>query len=334
MSSSSRVLAAFAAVACIGCQVDWGGAEIALENPAPPPDTTAAVVEELEPEQIELPAGPHLYAVRLDSRGGGTIAPVAGIARAEDGSLDLLDIDFPEADDPTFRARFDSVFLAPGTELDLLARGTRLGSLIVGDVSGARVGGCPSTATGRVLLVPGQDVPSVAFAVPRGVSGIVDADRVPPVAETSSMGVAGPVLAERLIGGERAFLARLQSLTPVALEGDTLAGMAATWMVADSLSVGPPGDRAASLFFMARFEPTRGFIPIWEEVRRYSDPEDKEAFAFLDWITIGPHRLDVVRRFDAASVRLAVSIAAAGEDRGIDWTEAPACAVAERLGLR
>jgi len=324
-----------AAVAFWGCQVDWGGSDIALENPAPPPDTTAVVEEQLEPEQIALPEGPHLYAVRLASDGSARLLPLAGIEADDDaGTLELRDISIPEADDPSFRARFDSVFLAAGTELNLLGRGARLGSLIVGAPAEGPVAGCPSIATGRALLVPGQDVPRVAFAVPRGVSGFDDASRVAPVGATNSMSVAGPVLAERLIGGDRAFLARLQSVTPIALPGDTLAGMAATWMVADSLAVGPPGDQAASLFFMARFEPTRGFIPVWEEVRRYSDRADKEAFAYVDWITIGDYRLDVVRRYDAASVRLAFSVIAEGEDREVSWTEPATCPTVDRLDLR
>lgn len=147
------------------------------------------------------------------------------------------------------------------------------------------------------------------------------------------MGVAGPVLAERLIGEERGFLARRKSLTPVELVGDTMTAMAATWLVADSLAPVPPGSNAVSLFFLARFEPGQGFIPIWQEVRRYDDPEDKEAFEYVDWIRLGEHRLDFVRRYDATSVGLAASITAGDEDRSIDWREDPVCRPLERLGL-
>ncbi|MFV1986575.1 MAG: hypothetical protein ACC682_04810 [Gemmatimonadota bacterium] len=330
MSSLSRILVFGTLVAFWSCQVEWGGGQISLENPAPPPDTTANAAEELEPEQLPLPDGPFLYAVRLDRSGNARLVPLAGIARDGD-DLDLSDISIPDAEDPSFRARFDSVFLAPGSQLDLLARGARLGSLIVSGVSRTGVGGCPSVATGRALLVPGQDVPTFAFAVPGGVSETTGAARVPPVEPTNSMNVAGPVLAERLIGGDRAFLARRQSLSPFALAGDTLAGMAATWMIADSLAPGPPGKQAVSLFFMARFEPARGFITLWEEVRRYSDAEDKEAFEYLDWIQLGAQRLDVLRRYDASSVRLAVSISAEGEDRKISWMEPAGCSTLDRL---
>ena len=315
-----------------GCAVEWGGGEISLENPAPPPDTMA-VEEELEPEQLPLPDGPFLYAVRLDGRGAGRLIPIAAIAGSSDagGDLELESVSIPDAEDPSFRARFDSVFLAPGMELDLLARGARLGSLVVEGMARTGVGRCPSVGTGRALLVPGQDVPTFAFAVPGGTGAAAEPSRVPPVQPTNSMNVAGPVLAERMIGGDRAFLARRQSMSPFALAGDTLAGMAATWMIADSLAPGPPGEQAVSLFFMARFEPTQGFISLWEEVRRYSSEEDKEALEFLDWIQLGAHRIDVVRRYDASSVGLAASIVEEGEERGIDWLEPADCRTLARL---
>ena len=330
MSSLSRALAVAATVAAWGCQVEWGGGQISLENPAPPPDTTATADVELEPEQLPLPDGPYLYAVRLDANGSARVVPVAGLAMDEDG-VELSEVSIPDQEDPSFRARFDSVFLAAGTDLDLLARGGRIGTVILGNLARGGVGGCPSVGTGRALLAPRQDVPTYAFAVPAGTGDFRMPARIPPVESTSSMGVAGPVLAERLIGGDRAFLARLQSLTPVELEGDTLAGMAATWMIADSLAPGPPGEQAVSLFFMARFEPTRGFIPVWEEVRRYGDAGDKEALEFLDWIRVGPERLDILRRYDASSVRLAFSVTSGGEDRAVSWVEPPECAALERL---
>jgi hypothetical protein len=332
MSNLSRLLVLGALTAFWGCQVEWGGGQISLENPAPPPDTTA-VAQQLEPEQLPLPDGPFLFAVRLNGTGSARLVPLAGLSGSPtaDGDLELTEISIPDAEDPSFRARFDSVFLANGAEFDLHARGARLGSLVVDGVSRSGVGRCPSVASGHALLMPGQDVPVYAFAVPAGVSGVTGTTRVRPIEPTNSMNVAGPVLAERLIGGDRAFLARRQSLSPIALAGDTLAGMAATWMIADSLAPGPPGEQAVSLFFLARFEPTLGFIPLWEEVRRYSDAQDKEALEYLDWIQLGAHRLDVVRRYDASSVRFAVSVTEEGEDREISWMEPAECSTLDRL---
>jgi len=331
MSISSRAAAGFLLVAACGCQVEWGGGRVALENPAPPPDTTAAP-EALEPTQLPLSAGPHLFIASLAPSGEARLVPVARVVEDAD-DLELAPVAFPDAEDPTYRARFDSAYLAPGSELQLLARGRRLGSIVVTGRVADGPAGCPSLGAGRAILVPGQDVPRIAFAVPAGASGPSEVARVPRVEETSSMGVAGPVLAERLIGQERGFLARRKSLTPVEVVGDTLAAMAATWLVADSLAPVPPGANAVSLFFLARFDPVQGFIPIWQEVRRYDDAADKEAFEFIDWIRLGAHRLDFVKRYDATSVTPAASITVDEEGPGIDWTDRVDCRTLDRLGL-
>ena len=63
-------------------------------------------------------------------------------------------------------------------------------------------------------------------------------------------------------------------------------------------------------------------------------PEEKEAFAYLDWLELQGVRFDFVRRFDASSERLAAS--RAPEDwrdrltlaqRELEWAESSACPV-------
>lgn len=325
-----RAAAALAAVLCTSfaaCEVEWGGGSIAFENPAPPPDTTG-VGESLEPEQLPLPKGPHLLLVRLNPDGSARATPVAALDTAA-SPVALADVTIPAAEDPTFRVRFDSTFLAPGTELDLLARGSRLGTLVLeGAASGA--GPCPSVTSGRALVIPGQDVPRWAFAVPRSVARERAPQRSAVIQTTNSMSVASPVLAERIIG-ERGFLARRVALSAVSLPGDTLPGMAVTYLVADSLAAGPPGEDAISLFLLARFEPAQGFIPVWQELRRYDAPADKEAFSYLDWIRLDDTRLDAVRRFDADGTGVAVSLMADGGEFGISWVEPAPCSGFGRL---
>lgn len=319
-----------ALIACtffVACSVEWGGGQISIEDPAPPPDTTQ-IVEELEPEQEPLPEGAHLFLVRLAGDGGAQLIPMGLLSDDPSAPLDASPI---STEDPSFRARFDSVFFAPGRELDLLARGGRIGSLVL---EGARTGteACASVGSAQAIVPPGTQLPGWAFAVQPGMTPETPPRPIPPVEATSSMAVAGPVLAERLIGGDRAFLAQRMALTPVEITGDTLAGMTATYLIADSLAVGPPGDRGISLFFLARFEPTRGFIPEWQEVRRYNAAEDKEVFEYLDWIELATGRLDVVRRYDATSLRLAASLMPPEGERELVWTEPAGCESIAALG--
>lgn len=320
--AAAAVAALVCGLAAAGCEVAWGGGQIALEDPAPPPDTTAA--EALEPEQIPLPDGPFLHLVRLRADGSARSAVLARFAPGGEERLSAIEI--VEGDDPTFRARFDSAFYAPGTELDLFARGGRIGTLALEGSVGAGAAGCPSAAAGTALLVPGQDAPEWAFALRPDA---VEADaprRIAALPVVRSMSVASPVLAERLIGGDRAFLAQRVALGAVRLRGDTLPGMVATYLIADSLAGGPPGDDAVSLFFMARFEPTEGYIPIWEEVRRYDGPEAKEAYEHLEWMPVLEGRLDAVRRYGGDGVRVALSLSAGGEEPEISWVEPEGCA--------
>lgn len=320
-------LALAATFVVTACDVEWGGGRLSLEDPAPPPDTTA-VEEADEPVQVPLPAGPLLYLVSIEPTGDARIVPIALFGDT------LRSLDFPATLDAGYRARFDAMFLAPGTELELHANGARIGSVYLGDGRSVPDPACASVRAATVLTLPGQSLPSLAFGLPRG-SRATTPERVRAAPETRSMSVAGPVLAERLINDPRAFLARRVALKAVWLPPDTASAMAATYLVEDQLAPGPPTGDAISLFFLARWEATRGFIPVWQELRRYSDPRDKEAFEHLDWLGTEFGRVDVLRRYDGVGVGLAASTERIPGDpsaRAIEWIEGPDCRALALLG--
>ena len=117
------MLAARLSLPLAGCDVAWGGASFSLENPAPEPvvaEGGAAAPEEIvEP----LPEGPLLYLVRFVSFTGE--AEIVATASFRDGRPG--DLGVPAAIDQAYRARFDSAFYAPDTELTLHAGGQRIG---------------------------------------------------------------------------------------------------------------------------------------------------------------------------------------------------------------
>ncbi len=320
--------ALFLVPSLLGCDVEWGGGQISLENPAPPPDTTA-VAEALEPEQVALPSLPHLFLVRLEPDGSARSVAIAGMDVGE-GETRFAAVEIPE-EDPSYRARFDSAFLAPQTEFELLARGGRVGTLVLDSRARSGSGVCASIATGQAIVTPGQEVPAWAFAVPLGTAQAGPPRRIEASQIESSMARAGPVLAENLIGGSRAFLARRVAMAPVRLSGDSLSGMAATFLIADSLAVGPPGENAVSLFFIARREAGRGFIPVWQELRRYNSEADKAAFEYLDWILLPGGRVDVLRQYGGSAVQLALALRPGGGEPEITWTEPSACESLSRI---
>lgn len=304
----------------MACEVEWGGGRLALEDPAQVEDPE----ERPEPETrvAALPEGPMLYVVRTRPDGRAWAVPAA---RVRDG-LETLELPgrLPEA----WRARFDSAFLAPGTELPLQFNGERIGTLVLDEGPALADPDCPSVASGRVLVLPGQEVPRLVFALPRDVAPS-SLRRVTLPQPDRRMAVAGPVLAERLIEDPRAYLARRVALRVVLLPGEDVPAMSGTWLVGDTIAPGPPPGPAISLYFLARFEPARGYIPIWSEVRRYDGAEEKEAFVHLDWIRVPEGRLHLLWRVDGGSEGLAAAYLLEETGQGsapkLTWTEGERC---------
>lgn len=334
-TAASRVpgpaaLALAAAAALAGCDVAWGGASVELEDPAPA--DTAAEGEASGPAPLpDLPEGPLLYVARLDSAGGARAVPAA---RLSGGGLTAMD--WPGDPPSAWVDRFDSTFQRPGAELPLMAHGGRAGSLVLDDRRTPAGGGCPPVAGGEALLPAGQGAPEFAFASsPRDTAGGHDLVRGP-TSTTSRIRTFAPILAERILGEagvEQTFLARQADLSAVAMPGDTAPGMAATFLIRDSLTATPPpSGTSTSLFFLARFDRSEGYVPVWTRIRRYESGEGKEALAHLGWISAGGRPLHLVRRVTPEGVRLAAFRVDGGAGAGeLAWVEPDRCPALEAL---
>lgn len=300
------------------CDIVWGGASIALENPAPVPEAAAEELSQAETAIEPLPTGDLLYLVRFtDAKGGVRLVAAASLIAGV-----LTNLGLPQAIDDAYRARFDSEFQPAGLELTLHAGGSRIGSVILDGTTTQPNASCQSVAGGHALLLPGTTSPEYAFAwAGEGASGA--AVEYLALEPDSRMATFGPVLAENLLrqGGEvRPYLAQRAELQAVPWVGDERPAMAATYLVNDDLASGPPANAASSLFVLARFTRTRGYVPEWSEVRLYGNGEDREAFTYLGALSSSAGRIDFVTRYDGSSMRLAASLADEGE-RGIDWME-------------
>jgi hypothetical protein len=327
-SRTGIALTAILSLTMAGCDVAWGGASLSLENPAPEPvvtdDGAGAVEAVVEP----LPDGDLLYLVRFVAQTGDV--EVAAAASFRDGLPEAMIL--PGVIDQSYRTRFDSTFYAAGTELALHAGGHRVGTLILDGSTGVPDTGCLSSATGRALLIPGTSVPEFAFAWTSGTPGGVAGAFNSPEAD-DRMRTFGPVLAENLLrsGGEnRPYLAQRAEMAGVEWAGDERPAMTATYLVNDDLTRDPPSNAASSLFVLARFDRTRGYVSSWSEVRRYGNGQDREAFTYLGAITGPAGRVDFVTRHTGSAVSLAASLD--GEDREIDWMEQGACSALDLVG--
>ena len=284
-----------------GCDVEWGGAEFRLENPAPEPPPEVVAEGELEAPPAPLPEGPLLFAVRINPSDGASRAfPIARLV--ENG---LAPLHLPENPDAGWRDRFDTAFMAPGSELELHAAGRRIGSLVL----------------------DGSTAPVRAFAFLSGAGP--DAPASYPVDNIDNrMRTFGPILAEQLmrsLGENRPYLAQRADVQVVSWPGDPTPAFAATYLINDQLEAPSPEGEAVSLFFLARFTPQGGYAPVWSEFRRYEGGSGKEIFTYVDAADAPVGRIDFVDiRDGSGAVRIAASIDR-GESRQLDWTEDAEC---------
>ncbi len=302
------------------CDVEWGGAQVALEDPAPEEEVVDMPEEEVI---IPLPAGPLLYRVESADDGAATVVPVARMTDSLPADLDL-----PEEFDPEFRARFDSAFLAAGTELAFIADGRRVGSILLDDDRVVWNATCPSATGATTFLVTGQRLPVSGFALPLNLASTAPGASNP-IEPDRRMRTYGPVLTENLLerrGYDRAYLAQRADLGTVSYGGDEGPALFATYVVNDSLTPEASDGDAVSLFFLARYEPSRGYYAVWHEYRRYRSAEDREIFTYENWIEAPPGRLDFLELYGDGSVRLAASLEREdARNRKIDWTESERC---------
>lgn len=329
LAPSVAVLAA--ALATGACEVQWGGGRVALEDPSPPQPEAAG--EETEAPPAPLPDAPLLYFARLRTDGAGVVAPIARL-----GADSVKALDAPRPPTEEYRERFEAAFLQPGTELALVAGGRRIGSLVVGEPASEHPR-CLFVSHVQAILPPGAAVPEAGFALPLELAP-ERIGRVPGREPTSRMTTFGPVLAEQLLradGIPRPYLAQRMSLAAVA-GPDTALELAATYLINDSLRVGAPQGEAVSLFYLARREPTRGYVPVWREVRAYAEAGNKEAMVYVDWLEAGGTRFDFVNIIGGTEERLSVSRAPPDwrdrmglAERRFEWVEPAECPAVQAL---
>jgi hypothetical protein len=305
-----------------GCDFEWGGAEFRLENPAPEPPAEAVAEGEMETPPAPLPEEPLLFAVRINPSDGAARAfPIARLA--EDG---LAPLGLPENPDAGWQARFDTAFMAQGTELELHAAGRRIGSLVLDGSTTTPSDACLPIVTGQALVPVGSTAPARAFAFVAG-TGPAAPVSYPVDIVSNRMRTYGPILAEQLMrsrGENRPYLAQRVNVQVVSWPGDPTPAFAATYLINDQLDAPSPDGEAVSLFFIARFT-QGGYVPVWSEFRRYDGGSGKEVFAYVDAADAPVGRIDFVDMRDGSgAVRIAASIDR-GESRQLDWTEDAVC---------
>lgn len=240
-----------------GCDnVSWGGVQVRMQAPPPPSEAAPASVAEDEPEKTALPPLPEGPILLAGSREGDQATlTVVGEVRG-DAVAPLPD----EAQAPGFRDHFTRSLLAPGTEMVLFSEGVRIGRLTVTE-NGEDTRTCVTRpqVTGIVELVPGASSARRVLALtdtgavrrPYGDFRLWTHDYDQRVASLALATEAIPLVGATWPPSLLESRADIQAFRMPDATGPTVA---ATFVFADRLAVGEPGEGAWALFVMGSLQ--------------------------------------------------------------------------------
>lgn len=266
--------AAPSAVACLivtgllACDnVEWGGTDIEIVPPPP-----SAAMRPIEPDQevlteFGLPRGSVLFHLR-QAPGGARLIPVGEVSGDS-----IRTIRRPEAiAAETYESRFRDAVIPVGSQFDLFRRGAKVGTFVAQGTGELTQCGVP-TATGNATVVAAAADQTDFIAFRQGLAPTVRGEYGPPQI-TGSIRTYASIIAERLIlqvglPRPRSWTGAQRDLQPIEIAAGGHPEMAATYLVGDSLAVGPSDPQGYSVFYLADFETRRGYSPVYQEVRDY-----------------------------------------------------------------
>lgn len=260
-----------------GCDnVQWGGMEISLQPPDPPP--SALVEPEPEPDEdaplLPVETGPLLYLVEREGSGAG--ASLLPVARITSEGFEPL----PTADDtPDLLPRFPLERWEAGTEFLLLDRGRRAGTLIADGSVTPDERSCQlrPRGAGRLELRPeAQGAAGARFLAVRkadlgraGLTSVPSGDPGTWPAYPNAAELRSRALSAARYAMQRAGVPWPPSLPDIVRDHRGVAlpdgeiGLAATYTFGGDLEVGPLPPTGYGLFVVARLSEGGNWVPVW-----------------------------------------------------------------------
>lgn len=264
--STAALLIVAALAACDN--VRWGGADFQIVPPPPAAGTQSALPSTQTFADLGLPSGTVLFHVVKTSGGAGRLLPVAELSGDSLRALRRPAGVSPQAYDQRFR---EAVF-ARGAEFALFRRGAEVGTLTVQGDGPPTACGVP-TATGTITTVAAAADAPEFLAFRRGLAPKAPGSYSPPPM-TGSIQTFASIVAERLVlqnglPRPRSWPGAQRDVQPLEVGGAATPEMAATYLVGDSLGVGPANPQGWSVFYLASYETRSGYTPFYTEVRDY-----------------------------------------------------------------
>ncbi|MGD8700067.1 MAG: hypothetical protein PVJ43_12295 [Gemmatimonadales bacterium] len=275
-------VAVLASLPLTACKIEWGGVQVEAGEPEYERPVAAEATGDTVPEAVELglPTGPVLFHVRrLSVTGDARIEPVAELTSEGLNPVGPQRAEHAEE----YIAGFVDRFYEVDDAYTLFRGGSRAGTFYARAPAVSGSGVCLSLgAEGILELRPVADTMSEFFAWPAGAR--IGADSVPEPAYRDDMRAMAQVLARQGVS-ERGLPGSWRFQAPAdfrALDvGEGQYGLAATFMVRDSLGSGSPPDSAGMAFVVADYSRAVGYFPLFFEASWYG-PGQKRALRWVD----------------------------------------------------
>lgn len=251
-----------------GCDnVQFGRVDVEIVPPPPAASMTPLAPDERVYAEFGLPTGMVIFHL-VQTGDGARLIPVGEISGDSVRTIRRPAQIAPEA----FEGRFRETVLPVGAQFDVYRRGARVGTFVAQRPGPVTHCGVP-TAIGNVTVVAAAADVTQFLAFRSGLAPAVRGDFSPPQI-TGSIRTYASIVAERLIlqhglPRPRSWAGAQRDLQAIEVAPGGHPEMAATYLVGDSLAVGPADPQGYSVFYMADFETRRGYMPVYQEIRDY-----------------------------------------------------------------
>ncbi|HEX6070220.1 MAG TPA: hypothetical protein VFZ18_10360 [Longimicrobiaceae bacterium] len=297
----SRSLALLIVSALAACDnVQWGGSQIEIVPPPPPASSIAIEPDQQAFAEFGLPRGSVLFHI-MRTEDGALLVPVAELSADSLRTLRRPAGVSPQA----YETRFRETVLPTGGQFRIFRRGAEVGTFVAQRPGPATACGVP-TVYGSATVVAAATDATQFLAFRDGLAPSVRGEFTP-LQITGSIRTYAAIVAERLIlqnglPRPRSWVGAQRDLEAIELTGGGHPEMVATYLVGDSLAVGPGDPQGYSVFYMADYETARGYSPVYTEVHDYRS-DGKLAPRLVDYLNWdeqeGPEiLLEVFRRGD------------------------------------
>ena len=275
------VLIVSAAAACDNVQ--WGGSQIEIVPPPPPASAVTIEPDEQAFTEFGLPRGPVLFHI-MRTEEGSLLIPVAEISGDTLRALRRPAEVSPQA----FETRFRETVIPLGGQFQVFRRGARVGTFVAQRAGPASSCGVPTVYGSATVVAAATD--ATQFLAFRDGLGPTVRGEFTPQQVTGSIRTYAAIVAERLIlqaglPRPRSWAGAQRDLQPIEVMPGGHPEMVSTYLVGDSLAIGPGDPQGYSVFYMADYQTARGYNPFYSEVHDYRR-DGKIAprlVDYLDW---------------------------------------------------